>query len=114
MARLLPRLDSVQGQEKQSIHFEQHVGAASAPLAPRYRPRQPQKTHHYPTARDHHETMLAEVLALQQDGDKAAADAFIKKYFIWDDVPHAALAESMKAAETYRYAVVRYAVLENK
>ena len=58
--------------------------------------------------------MLAEVLALQQDGDKVAADAFIKKYIGWDDVPHAALAESMKAAEKYRYAVVRYAVLENK
>jgi len=68
----------------------------------------PQKYHQTVAA------MLAEVLALQQDGDKAAADAFIKKYFVWDDVPHAALAESMKAAEKYRYAVVRYAVLENK
>jgi hypothetical protein len=60
------------------------------------------------------ESMLAEVLALQQKGDKAAADAFIDKYFIWQPDPHEKLAESIKKAEKYRYAYVRYAALESQ
>ena len=59
-------------------------------------------------------SMLAAVLDLQQRGDKEAADAFIRKYLAWEDTPHAALAESMKKAEKYRYAMVRYAVLEEQ
>jgi hypothetical protein len=59
-------------------------------------------------------SMLAEVLALQQQGDKASADAFIAKYSAWEPIPHKALAEAMKKAETYRYARVRYAVLDDR
>jgi hypothetical protein len=59
-------------------------------------------------------SMLAEVLALQQKGDKAVADAFIDKYFVWVDDLHGALADAMRQAEKYRYAIVRYAALEGK
>ena len=59
-------------------------------------------------------SMLAEVLQLQKEGDKAAADGFIQEYLGWEQVPHAALAEAMIEAEKYRYAKVKYAVLENR
>ena len=59
-------------------------------------------------------SMLAEVLELQKKGDKAAADAFIQKYFVWEQSPHETLAQAMKKAEKYRYAKVRYAVLEDR
>jgi hypothetical protein len=59
-------------------------------------------------------SMLGEVLALQKNGDKAAADAFIEKYFVWEDIPHEALSASMKKAEKHRYAMVRYAILEDR
>jgi hypothetical protein len=60
VARLLPQLDGVQGQQTRTLHFEQFVGAAGAPLQPRYRPRQPEKTILYRTVQGHLETMLAE------------------------------------------------------
>jgi hypothetical protein len=66
---------------------------------------------------EYHKTvtsMLAEVLRLQQDGDKEAADAFIDKYSVWEDKVHGVLADKMKQAEKYRYAIVRYAALEGK
>jgi hypothetical protein len=59
-------------------------------------------------------SMLAEVLRLQQDGDKEAADAFIDKYAVWKEDVHGVLADKMKRAERYRYAIVRYAALEDK
>lgn len=59
-------------------------------------------------------SMLADVLAIQQNGDKAAADAFIDRYFVWKSDIHGSLAEAMKRAEKYRYAMVRYAALENQ
>jgi hypothetical protein len=55
--------------------------------------------------------MLREVLAIQYEGDKAAADAFIEKYTGWDKKLHERLAEAMKKAETHRYVLVRYAAL---
>ncbi len=57
------------------------------------------------------ESMLREVLELQYNGDKAAADDFIEKYTNWDEDLHGRLAEVMKQAETYRYALVRYAAM---
>jgi hypothetical protein len=67
---------------------------------------------HYDKYHDTVASMLARVLELQQRGDKAAADAFIDEYFRWEDDLHVRLGEAMKATETYRYARVRYAVLE--
>jgi hypothetical protein len=57
------------------------------------------------------ESMLREVLALQYEGDKSAADAFIDKYRAWEKDPHERLAKAMKKAETYRYVLVRYAAM---
>jgi len=69
---------------------------------------------HYDRYHDTVTSMLAEVLQLQKDGDKAEADAFIQEYLGWEQVPHAALADAMIEAESYRYAKVKYAVLENR
>jgi hypothetical protein len=54
--------------------------------------------------------LLREVLALQQQGDKAAADRFIDAYTRWGDV-HEALAGRMRPAQRYRFRIVRYAAL---
>jgi hypothetical protein len=67
---------------------------------------------HYDKYHDTVASMLARVLELQQQGDKAAADAFIDEYFRWEDDLHVRLGEAMKATETYRYARVRYAALD--
>ena len=55
------------GQER-SIRFEQYVGAARGPLAPRYRPRQPDKTILFRTVQEHLETMLAEARERTEHG----------------------------------------------
>jgi len=57
------------------------------------------------------ESMLRDVLALQHDGDKTAADGFIDRYSTWREDLHARIADSMKDAEVYRYGLVRYAAL---
>ncbi|MCK5620567.1 MAG: hypothetical protein KAJ17_14265, partial [Candidatus Krumholzibacteria bacterium] len=59
-------------------------------------------------------SMLAEVLVLQQIGDMAAANEFIEKYFIWKADLHGVLGGAMKNKETYRYAMVKYAILEGQ
>ena len=50
-------------------------------------------------------------LALQQAGDKKAADDFIVKYSVWKKDLHERIARAMKDSETYRYVLVRYAAL---
>lgn len=57
------------------------------------------------------ESMLREVLALQQSGDKKAADRFIESYSAWDEDVHGVLARAMKSSETYRFVLVRYGAL---
>jgi hypothetical protein len=54
--------------------------------------------------------LLREVLALQYEGDKAAADRFIERYTTWSDA-HEKLAERMRAATPYRWRIVRYSAL---
>jgi hypothetical protein len=51
-----------------TIRFEQHAGAASAPLLPRYRPRQPQRTLLHRIVHQHLETMLDEAAAQTDHG----------------------------------------------
>jgi hypothetical protein len=67
---------------------------------------------HYDRYHDVVAAMLREVLALQYDGDAGAAEAFVERYTTWDPKLHDKLAESMKKAETYRYAYVTYGVLD--
>jgi len=66
---------------------------------------------HFDTYHESVESMLREVLALQYEGDKAAADNFIEKYSTWDDDVQGRISESMKSSEEYRYGLVRYAAL---
>ncbi|MDH3215955.1 MAG: NUDIX hydrolase [Candidatus Krumholzibacteria bacterium] len=57
------------------------------------------------------EAMLRDVLNLLYKGDKELADRFIADYTTWKKSPHRRLAESMKKAEKYRYAIVKYGFL---
>jgi hypothetical protein len=56
--------------------------------------------------------LLREVLALQDRGDSAAADAFIIRWSRWDDDMHGRIAANMRAQQRYRYRLFRYAVLD--
>jgi hypothetical protein len=51
-----------------AIVFEQYQGAASAPFAPRYRPREPQRTALHQIVCEHLQTMLAEASLRTEDG----------------------------------------------
>lgn len=65
----------------------------------------------------YHDTVAAflkDVLAMQYEGDKAAADRFIERYTAWRPDLHEALAEKIRANETYRYRLLRYAALEGR
>jgi hypothetical protein len=55
-------------------------------------------------------SLLEEILAIQSAGDRAAADRFIARWAVWDE-RHEALAAAMRAAETSRFRLVRYAAL---
>lgn len=54
--------------------------------------------------------LLAQVLAIQSAGDKAAADAFIATYTTWDDALHGVIAAQIRAQQPYRYTLFDYAV----
>lgn len=56
-------------------------------------------------------SLLREVLAIQYQGDKSAADKFIERYSAWSDDLHGVLAEKIRAQQKYRYTIVRYAAL---
>jgi hypothetical protein len=55
--------------------------------------------------------MLYEVLELQYQGDKAATDAFIDRYAVWQDDLHGLLGAKMLAAEKYKRWLVDYTAL---
>ncbi len=55
--------------------------------------------------------MLAETLAIQEDGSKERSTAFIDRWTTWDE-RHEALARALKAVERYRYLDARYGLLE--
>ncbi len=55
--------------------------------------------------------LLAEVLALQQEGDAARAEAFIERWSRWEETPHEALAARIRHAARWRYRLVTYAAL---
>jgi hypothetical protein len=52
--------------------------------------------------------LLYEVLELQYQGDKAATDAFIERYAVWDDNLHEIIGKKMLAAEKYKRWLVNY------
>lgn len=62
----------------------------------------------------YHETvgkLLAKVLEVQYQGDKAAADKFIEQYSNWDENLHGAIAQKIRAGQKYRFRLFKYAVL---
>jgi hypothetical protein len=57
------------------------------------------------------ESLLREVLALQDAGDPARSDAFIKRWATWDEAVHGRLAEKIREQQRYRYRLFTYAAL---
>lgn len=55
--------------------------------------------------------LLARVLELQHQGDKAAADRFIEQYTTWDEGLHGAVATSIRGRQRYRFRLFKYAAL---
>lgn len=55
-------------------------------------------------------SLLQAVAAIQANGDRAAADRFITRWATWD-ARHESLGLAMRATETSRYRLVRYAAL---
>lgn len=57
------------------------------------------------------EELLAEVLELQAAGDATAAGLFFDRWTTWTDELHEAIAVRVRAAETSRFRLVKYAAL---
>jgi hypothetical protein len=55
--------------------------------------------------------MLAKVLAVQYQGDKAVADQFIDQYTKWDDNLHGAVAANIRLQQRYRFRLFKYTAL---
>jgi hypothetical protein len=55
--------------------------------------------------------LLARVLEVQYDGDKAAADRFIDRYTTWDEALHGAIAANIRGRQRYRFRLYKYAAL---
>ena len=55
--------------------------------------------------------MLAKVLEVQSQGDKAGADRFIEQYAKWDEGLHGAVAKSIRDQQQYRFRVFKYAAM---
>ena len=55
--------------------------------------------------------LLGRVLAIQEAGDKSAADRFIAELTRWDDALHGVIAQRSREQERYRYGLFRYAAL---
>ncbi len=65
---------------------------------------------HYDRYHDAVASLIEQVLKIQHDGDRAAAERFIARWTTWDD-RHVALSGAMKAAETNRYWRMKFAAL---
>jgi hypothetical protein len=55
--------------------------------------------------------LLYEVLDIQYQGDKAASDAFLDRYAVWQDDLNGVLGKKMRAAQKYRRWLVNYTAL---
>jgi hypothetical protein len=56
--------------------------------------------------------LLREVLALQRNGDRAAAYAFVARWTNWDPAMHEVIAQSMRDGERTRFNLVTYEALD--
>jgi hypothetical protein len=57
------------------------------------------------------ESLLKEVLAIQDSGDQARGDAFITRWAKWDDNLHGKVAENIREQQRYRYRLITYSAL---
>ena len=57
------------------------------------------------------ESLLKEVLAIQDAGDPARSDAFVKRWSSWDEALHGRIAEAMRKTQRYRYRLFTYGAL---
>jgi hypothetical protein len=57
------------------------------------------------------EALLKEVLAIQDAGDPARSDAFIKRWSNWDENVHGRIAKAMRDTQRYRYRLFTYAAM---
>lgn len=57
------------------------------------------------------ESLLHEVLAIQRNGDHAAANAFVDRWTSWRTDLHEVIAHNMRASERTRFALVTYAAV---
>jgi hypothetical protein len=55
--------------------------------------------------------LLARVLEVQHQGDKAAADRFIDQYAKWDEELHGAVAAAIRGRQRHRFRIFKYAAL---
>jgi hypothetical protein len=55
--------------------------------------------------------MLAKVLEVQYQGDKAASDRFIDQYTRWDENLHEAVAKNIRDQQQYRFRLFKYAAM---
>jgi len=66
---------------------------------------------HYEKYHDVIGKMLEKTLAVQYEGDKAAADKFIDQYTSWDENLHGAIAANIRVQQRYRFRIFKYAAL---
>ncbi|MBC7768673.1 MAG: NUDIX hydrolase [Phycisphaerales bacterium] len=57
-------------------------------------------------------SLLREVLAIQRNGDRAAANAFVDRWTRWDPALHEVIAQRMRESERTRYTLVTYEALD--
>jgi len=55
--------------------------------------------------------LLARVLEVQSEGDRAAAGRFIEQYATWDEGLHGAVAKNIRDQQRYRFRLFKYAAL---
>src|SRR5688572_2241209 len=56
--------------------------------------------------------LLAKVLEVQSEGNKAASDRFIEQYTKWDESLHGVVAKAIRDQQRYRFRLFRYAALK--
>ena len=56
--------------------------------------------------------MLEQVIALQEGGDRAKAEAFVTRWGRWDEALHGRVAAAVRAEQRYRFRLFEYAALQ--
>lgn len=67
---------------------------------------------HYEKYHDVVGRLLAKILEIQFQGDKAASDRFIERYTAWDENLHGMIAKKIREQQRYRFRLFKYALLD--